>query len=175
MDHRSARAEDTTGPGRLARDLALCLAVHLDRSPAVVWPDCADAVLSRFPGAPRRPAGRPPADTGPGTPPATRLATRLGDLLGRRVDASYLDLPAGSRRPGGPAAADRVLLPVRGGCRARLEPAPPGPCRAVLEHPLELRLLAGEALYVPRGIGCALHEVRSPGTLLVLTLRPPSW
>lgn len=171
MDHRSATAEEGTGLGRFARDLAVCLAVHRDRGPAVVWPEGVDTVLPRLPGVPRhrRPADPVPADRAAGT---AALASRLGGLLGCRVDGSYLDLPAGARHFGDSTGGDLVFLPVRGGCRARLEPAPPGPSRVLLERPLELRLLAGEALYVPRGLGCVLHEVRAPSRLLVLTLRP---
>ncbi|MHB9863803.1 hypothetical protein [Streptomyces sp. YIM S03343] len=182
MDHRSATTEEGTGLGRFARDLAVCLAVHRDKGPAVVWPEGADAVLPRLLGVPRhRRPGVPrhglPADPVPASRAAgtAALASRLGRLLGCRVDGSYLDLPAGARHFGDSTGGDLVYLPVRGGCRARLEPASPGPSSALLERPLELRLLAGEALYVPRGLGCVLHEVRAPSRLLVLALRPWAW
>lgn len=103
------------------------------------------------------------------------LTSGLGDLLGCRVGSSYLTLPIGRRNAADEAATDLVLLPVRGSCGGRVEPSPPGQARAVLDHPLELRLRVGEALYVPRGFGYALNDAHSPCTLLVLALHPPAW
>ncbi|MFJ3306313.1 hypothetical protein ACIPSA_24980 [Streptomyces sp. NPDC086549] len=174
VDYEGDWSKGKTGLDLFVRDLALCLSVHRDRGPALVWPDGADAVLSEDGGVRR---GR--ADPGPereGVAAGTaRLTSGLGDLLGCRVGSSYLTLPTGARSTGDTAATDLVLLPVRGSCDGRVEPSPPGQTRAVLDRALELRLRVGEALYVPSGFGYELNEAHSPCTLLVLALHPPAW
>ncbi|MEU1179842.1 hypothetical protein ABZ464_19725 [Streptomyces sp. NPDC005820] len=174
MDYEGDRGEGTSDLERFVRDLALCLSVHHDRGPALVWPDGVDTVLAEDGGLRR---GR--ADPGPepdGVAAGTAALTfSLGALLSCRVGSSYLALDPGAQSGGNTAATDLVLLPVRGSCDGRVEPAPPGRARAVLDRPLELRLRVGEALYVPSGFDYALNEAHSPCTLLVLALHPPVW
>ncbi|MFJ9025262.1 hypothetical protein ACIRPU_35630 [Streptomyces sp. NPDC102259] len=176
MDYEGDWGKGASGLELFVRDLALCLSVHRDRGPALVWPDGVDAVLSGDDGVRR---GR--ADPEPEAEPVgvaagtTELTSGLGELLGCRVGSSYLTLPTGAQSTGNTAATDLVLLPVRGSCGGRVEPSPPGRARAVLDRALELRLRVGEALYVPSGFGYALNGAHSPCTLLVLALHPPVW
>ncbi|WP_460072516.1 hypothetical protein [Streptomyces sp. YKOK-I1] len=175
------RGQGTSGLELFVRDLALCLSVHRDRGPALVWPDGVDAVLvDAVPmgdSGPRRDRADPERepDPGGGTAGTAALTSGLGELLACRVGSSYLTLDPGAHSGGNTAATDLVLLPVRGSCGGRVEPAPPGRARAVLDRPLELRLRVGEALYVPSGFGYELNEAHSPCTLLVLALHPPVW
>ncbi|MCX4766717.1 hypothetical protein OG562_38235 [Streptomyces sp. NBC_01275] len=174
MDYEGDWGKGASGLELFVRDLALCLSVHRDRGPALVWPDGVDAVLSGDGGIRR---GR--ADPGPepdGVVAGTaELTSGLGELLGCQVGSSYLSLPTGAQSTGNTAATDLVLLPVRGSCGGRVEPSPPGQARAVLDRALELRLRVGEALYVPSGFGYALNGAHSPCTLLVLALHPSAW
>ncbi|KUN76444.1 hypothetical protein [Streptomyces griseoruber] len=177
MDYEGDRGQGKSGLELFVRDLALCLSVHRDRGPALVWPDGVDAVLvdgdPTEDGHPRRGRADPePAGVAAGT---DALTSGLGELLACRVGSSYLTLDPGTQSGGNTAATDLVLLPVRGSCGGRVEPAPPGRARAVLDRPLELRLRVGEALYVPSGFGYELNEAHSPCTLLVLALHPPIW
>ncbi|MEW2045155.1 hypothetical protein OHS71_02850 [Streptomyces sp. NBC_00377] len=180
MDYAEDRREGMSGPELFVRDLALCLSVHRDRGPALVWPDGVDAVLSEGDGV-RRGRTAPPPEPGPDSEPdgvaagTARLTSGLGELLGCRVGSSYVTLHTGAQSTGNTAATDLVLLPVRGSCGGRVEPPPPGQTRAVLDRALELRLRVGEALYVPSGFGYALNGAHSPCTLLVLALHPPAW
>ncbi|MFB7333686.1 hypothetical protein ACFC00_18815 [Streptomyces adustus] len=157
MDYELTSAETESGLDRFVRDLALCLSVHRDRSPALVWPDGIDAVVA---GADAELPG---------------LTTALGALLGSEVTSSSVALPVGGRSERNTADTDLVLLPVKGSCGGRVEPVSPGQGRAVLEHVLELRLRVGEALYVPRGFVYTLDFVHTPCTLQVLALHPSSW
>ncbi|MEU1518471.1 hypothetical protein ABZ490_41085 [Streptomyces sp. NPDC005811] len=163
MDYAGDLGRGTTGLELFVRDLALCLSVHRDRGPALVWPDGVDAVLVD---------AEPTHGVAAGT---AALTSGLGELLACRVGSSFLTLEPGAHSGGNTAATDLVLLPVRGSCGGRVEPAPPGRARAVLDRPLELRLRVGEALYVPSGFGYELNEAHSPCTLLVLALHPPVW
>ncbi|MDR6979079.1 hypothetical protein J2X68_005813 [Streptomyces sp. 3330] len=175
MDYVGDRASGTSGVELFVRDLALCLSVHRDRGPALVWPDGVDAVLAGD-GTVRGRADPDPDPEPHGVAHGTaELTSGLGALLGCRVQSSYLTLPAGAQSTGNTAATDLVLLPVRGSCAGRVEPSPPGQARAVLDRALALRLRVGEALYVPSGFGYALNGAHSPCTLLVLALHPPAW
>lgn len=62
MDYETAWDQGKAGLDIFVRDLALCLSVHRDRGPALVWPDGVDAVLAQVPGVPadREPEGWPP-------------------------------------------------------------------------------------------------------------------
>ncbi|MFH8803875.1 hypothetical protein ACH4F6_30480 [Streptomyces sp. NPDC017936] len=167
---------------RFARDLAMCLSVHRDRGPALVWPDGLEALVaeSSVAGFAQATAG-----AGPGSPPvmpsgparAEELAGEVGRLLGCEVRSSLLLLPAGAERPGHEAATDLVLLSVRGGCDCRVELRPRGAgCAARGQDPaLNLRLRVGEALYVPGGLTYALGGVRAPCILQVISLHAASW
>ncbi|MFF3941849.1 hypothetical protein [Streptomyces phaeofaciens] len=157
MDYEPASAGAESGLDHFVRDLALCLSVHRDRSPALVWPDGIDAVV---------------AEAGTEMP---ELTTALGALLGSEVTSSSVALEVGGHSEGNPARTDLVLLPVKGSCGGRVEPSPPGRGPAVLEHALELRLRVGEALYVPRGFVYTLDSVHTPCTLQVLALHPSVW
>ncbi|MER5198116.1 hypothetical protein ACWD3J_32285 [Streptomyces sp. NPDC002755] len=186
MDYEGDWGKGASGLELFVRDLALCLSVHRDRGPALVWPDGVDAVLAGDDGVRR---GRADPESGPGPEPdpdpepgpdgvaagTTQLTSGLGELLGCRVGSTYLTLPTGAQSTGNTAATDLVLLPVRGSCGGRVEPSPPGQARAVLDRALELRLRVGEALYVPSGFGYALNGAHSPCTLLVLALHPTVW
>ncbi|GAB7110200.1 hypothetical protein JCM4814A_85150 [Streptomyces phaeofaciens JCM 4814] len=157
VDYEPASAGAESGLDHFVRDLALCLSVHRDRSPALVWPDGIDAVV---------------AEAGTEMP---ELTTALGALLGSQVTSSSVELPVGGHSEGNPARTDLVLVPVKGSCGGRVEPSPPGRGPAVLEHALELRLRVGEALYVPRGFVYTLDSVHTPCTLQVLALHPSVW
>jgi hypothetical protein len=173
-DFGSASAAGGTDLERFVRDLALCLSVHRDKSPALVWPDGIDAVVART----VRPRGRRHADAGPAGPDADRdeadeLTSALGKMLGSEVTGWFVELPLGARRGGNVAETDLVLMPVHGSCGGRVEASAPGADGAVLEHALELRLRVGEALYVPRGFVYTLYDVHTPCTLQVLAVHPP--
>ncbi|WDM15091.1 hypothetical protein J3S85_28405 [Streptomyces lavenduligriseus] len=157
MDFEPASEGAAAGPGRFVRDLALCLSVHRDRSPALVWPEGIDDLVADA-------SGELPGLTGP-----------LGTLLGCEVTSSALSLPVGGRSDGDTVATDLVLLPVRGSCRGRVGPLPPGQGFAASEHTLELRLRIGEALYVPRGFVYSLDSAHTPCRLQVLALHPARW
>lgn len=107
MDFEPASDGTETGPGRFVGDLALCLAVHRDRSPAIVWPEGSDDLV---------------ADANGELPD---LAGPLGALLGCEVTRSTVALPVGGRRTGDTVATDLVLLPVSGSCRCEVERRPP--------------------------------------------------
>ncbi|QNP74890.1 hypothetical protein IAG44_39345 [Streptomyces roseirectus] len=154
MEFEPASQGAEPGLSHFVRDLALCLSVHRDRSPALVWPDGIDAVVAEADGE------------------LPELATSLGALLGCEVTSSFVGLPVGGRGDGDTAGTDLVLLPVKGSCGGRVEPSPGGHAPV---HALELRLRVGEALYVPRGFVYALDAVHTPCTLQVLTLHPPDW
>ncbi|MER7839438.1 hypothetical protein ABTY98_27040 [Streptomyces sp. NPDC096040] len=157
MDFESASVVGGTELERFVRDVALCLSVHRDRSPALVWPDGVDAVVAR--------AGRDEAD---------ELTSALGRVLGGEVGSSFVELPLGGRSAASVAETDLVLVPVRGSCGGRVEASPPGQGGAVLQHALELRLRVGEALYVPRGFVYTLNDVHTPCTLQVFAVHPPA-
>lgn len=177
MDYESAPVTGQDQLGLFVRDLALCLSVHRDRSPALVWPDGVDAVLAGVCGVPRQ-----RTDPGPDKARPDAAATGLGELtaalgsqLGCEVGGSFVVLPTGGQSTGTTSGTDLVLLPVRGSCGGRVERSPSGEGTAVLDRALELRLRVGEALYVPRGFHYTLNEARSPCTLLVLALHPLAW
>ncbi|MEU9447539.1 hypothetical protein [Streptomyces sp. NPDC048277] len=157
MDFEPASAGAEADLGHFVRDLALCLSVHRDRSPALVWPDGIDAVVAG--------AGRE----------LPELTSALGALLGSEVTSSFVELPVGGSSDGNTAETDLMLLPVKGSCGGRVEPSVPGLGSAVLEHALELRLRVGEVLYVPRGFVYTLDAVHTPCTLQVLALHPLVW
>lgn len=161
---------------RFVRDLALCLSVHRGRSPALVWPEGVDAVVAR--------AARGRRGSGSASPSApgrdgdekrdvsSELTRALGAALGTEVSSSWVELPMGAESPGNTAETDLVLAPVRGSCGGRVEASPPGQVAAVLNHPLELRLRAGQALYVPSGFVYTLNNVHTPCTLQVFAVHP---
>ncbi|MER6441345.1 hypothetical protein ABT275_33940 [Streptomyces sp. NPDC001185] len=163
-----------------ARDLALCLSVNRDRGPALVWPDGVEALVAESSVADLAQAA---AETAPGTPPppspglarATELSEEIGRLLNCEVHSSFILLPAGAERTGDRATTDLVLLPVRGGCECRVHLEPRNPEPTAAEQVLNLRLRAGEALYVPAGLGYALGGVHAPCVLLVLSLHDSAW
>ncbi|MFI7501490.1 hypothetical protein ACIBVL_23895 [Streptomyces sp. NPDC049687] len=155
LEQTSERAQ--TGLSRFVEDLALCLAVHRDRSPAVVWPEGIDATV----------AGRGGE--------LSELPTSLGALLGAEVTSSVLVLPVGGRSDADTTEGDLVLLPLKGSCGSRVTPSVPGQGSTVPEHTLELRLRVGEALYVPQSYAYTLNAVHIPCTLQILTLRPAVW
>ncbi|MEV5433780.1 hypothetical protein [Streptomyces sp. NPDC052701] len=163
-----------------ARDLALCLSVHRDRGPALVWPDGLEALVPESPvadfaqvSAGIAPVTPPPAPPGPAR--AGELAEELGRLLGCEARGSFVLLPAGAERAGTRAATDLVLLPVRGGCDCRVELQPRGADSAALGQDLNLRLRTGEALYVPGGLTYALGGVYAPCVLQVISLHAATW
>ncbi|NBM18193.1 hypothetical protein [Streptomyces sp. GC420] len=157
MDYEPAWAGAESDLDRFVRDLTLCLSVHRDRSPALVWPDGIDAVV-----AARHTDG-------------PELTAALGALLGSEVTSSFITLAVGARSGRKTAGTDLVLLPVQGSCGGRVEPSAPGQGPAVLEKALELRLRVGEALYVPTGLVYSLDAVHTPCTLQVLAVHPPAW
>jgi hypothetical protein len=181
VDFESASVAGEADLDLFVRDLALCLSVHRDRSPALVWPDGIDAVTAAVRGEPAR-STEPGPDgmEGPDGPEVVvsetlELTTALGDLLGCEVVSSFIVLPKGAQRADNAAKTDLVLVPVRGSCGGRVEPFSPAHGRTVLDHALELRLRVGEALYVPRGFLYTLNDVHTPCTLQVLALQPPAW
>ncbi|MFD9389297.1 hypothetical protein ACFWBB_00715 [Streptomyces sp. NPDC060000] len=166
----------------LLRDVALCLSAYQDRSPAVVWPEHAHAVLPVLHGtAYGDDVDRGEADTdwqpAPHGTGAHRLAVGLGHLMGYAVDAFTRVLPAGKALVVECFGADILILPLRGGVRCRIEP----PGRRDAEHQggqhrdaerqgVELRLRAGEILYAPASHTCALSGASPPCPLLLLVL-----
>ncbi|WP_162130086.1 hypothetical protein [Streptomyces xiaopingdaonensis] len=154
------------------RDLALCLSVHRGKSPALVWPDGIDAVVAcgRTGGGSASPSAERDGDEK--RDESSELTRALGAALGTEVSSSWVELPLGAESIGNTAETDLVLAPVRGSCGGRVEASPPGQVAAVLNHPLELRLLAGQALYVPRGFVYTLNNVHTPCTLQVFALHP---
>jgi hypothetical protein len=163
-----------------ARDLALCLSVHRDRGPALVWPDGLESFVAESPVADFaqvtagiEPAAPPPAP--PGSLRAGELAEELGRLLGCEVRGSLVLLSAGEERAGNRAATDLVLLPVQGGCDCRVELGPRDAHSAASDRDLNLRLRIGEALYVPGGLTYALGGVYTPCVLQVISLHAASW
>ncbi|MFD8263138.1 hypothetical protein ACFV19_30475 [Streptomyces griseoluteus] len=182
MDMESAPVTGRSALERFARDLAMCLSVHRDRGPALVWPDGLEALVTESSVARMEQAT---AWTGPGSPSvmpsgparAEELAGEVGRLLGCEVRSSLLLLPAGEERSDNEAATDRVLLPVRGACDCRVELDPRGADRAPCGQApaLNLRLRVGEALYVPGGLTYALGGVHAPCILHVISLHAASW
>lgn len=161
MDFESTSVTGRAGLDLFVRDVALCLSVNRDRTPALVWPEGMDAVV---------------AATEPEAPPevgsaTTELTTRLGALLGCTVVSSSVALALGARHTGTTTETDLVLLPVRGSCGGRVEPTRP----RRPDHTLDLRLRVGEALYLPRGYTYTLNDVHTPCTLQLLTLHAPTW
>lgn len=162
------------------RDLALCVAVHRDRGPALVWPDGLDTLLAESSVADfaratvgTAPTTPPPAPPGPDR--AGELAEELGRLLNCEARSALVPLPAGEERADNRAATDLVLLPVQGGCDCRVELKPRGADPAACDQDLRLRLRTGEALYVPGGLAYALGGVYAPCVLQVISLRAISW
>ncbi|OPF83161.1 hypothetical protein VT50_0205455 [Streptomyces antioxidans] len=149
------------------RDLALCLSTYQDRGPAVVWPERAHTVLPSLDGGyggvvPG--TGWRPVPLGAG---ARRLAVDLGRLMGYPVQAYERLLAAGAALPLGRAGADVLLFPLSGGVRCRVE------ARGAANHQgggLELRLRAGEMVFVPARHSCSLSEAWTPCRLLLLML-----
>ncbi|MEE4592975.1 hypothetical protein V2J94_13930 [Streptomyces sp. DSM 41524] len=149
------------------RDLALCLATYQDRGPAVVWPERAHTVLPSLDGA----YGGEVADTewrpAPLGAPARRLAADLGHVMGYPVEAYERLLPAGTALPLGRVGADVLLFPLSGGARCRVEGPGPADPRG---GGVELRLRAGEMVFVPARHSCTLSEAWAPCRLLLLVL-----
>ncbi|MGW7545608.1 hypothetical protein ACWGKQ_31530 [Streptomyces sp. NPDC054770] len=175
MDYESAPVTGRADLELLVRDLALCLSVHRDKSPALVWPEGIDAVVAGAREVLSQgvvPGAQEPQRVSAGT---AEVASALGELLGCEVDSSFIVLPTGAQHTGDTAKTDLVLLPVQGSCGGRVEPSAPGQDGAVLDHALELRLRVGEALYVPCGFVYTLNGVHAPCTLQVLALHPPVW
>jgi hypothetical protein len=176
LDSESARRADLKV---FLRDLALCLSVHRDRSPALVWPEGADTVLGRIFAAHTPPSTGYP-DPGadrvvPAGPETADLTTGLGALLGCVVHSGYRVMPRGSQTSDIRAPADLVLLPIRGGCDCHIEPLVDSTAPAVLDKALHLRLRVGEALHIPARFVYSLTEVHAPCTLLVLSFHAASW
>lgn len=172
MDFESTSVTGRAGLDLFVRDVALCLSVNRDRTPALVWPEGIEAVVAAAREAP--PLGMPPSS--PEVPPeATELTARLGILLGCTVVSSSVALALGARHTGTTTETDLVLLPVHGSCGGRVEPTRPQHPAAHPQHTLELRLRVGEALYLPRGYTYTLNDVHTPCTLQILALHPPAW
>ncbi|MBI0298317.1 hypothetical protein JBE04_28600 [Streptomyces sp. PRKS01-29] len=149
------------------RDLALCLSTYQDRGPAVVWPERAHTVLPVLDGT----YGGEAADTEWRPVPlgtrAHRLAADLGQVMGYPVEAYERPLAAGTTLPLGRVGADILLFPLRGGVRCRVEDPDPA------DHQgggVELRLRAGEMVFVPARHFCTLSEAWAPCRLLLLVL-----
>ncbi|MFF9203827.1 hypothetical protein ACF1AE_18730 [Streptomyces sp. NPDC014986] len=180
MDMESAPVAGRLAVDVFARDLALCLSVHRDRSPALVWPDGMEALVaeSSVDDFAQATAGiasavSSPAPSGPGR--AGEMAEELGRLLGCEVRRSLVLLLAGEERADNRAATDLVLLPVQGGCDCRVELKPRDADSAACAQNLNLRLRSGEALYVPSGLTYTLGGVYTPCVLQVISLHAASW
>ncbi|MCX4918666.1 MULTISPECIES: hypothetical protein [unclassified Streptomyces] len=173
MDFESTSVTGRAGLDLFVRDVALCLSVNRDRTPALVWPEGIEAVVAAAREAP--PLGTPPPS--PEVPyQAAELTERLGALLGCTVVSSSVALARGARHTGTTTETDLVLLPVHGSCGGRVEPThPPHPSSPRPPHTLDLRLRVGEALYLPRGYTYTLNDVHTPCTLQLLGLHAPAW
>ncbi|CAL9655673.1 hypothetical protein [Streptomyces sp. Tu 3180] len=178
VDMESAPVVSRTALDVFARDLALCLSVHRDRGPALVWPDGLEALAAEpsLADFAQVIAGTATATTPPMPPGCPGgVAEELGRLLGCEVRRSLVLLLAGEERPDNRAATDLVLLPVQGGCDCRVELEPRGADPAASPRDLNLRLRVGEALYVPGGLTYALGGVHAPCLLQVISLHAASW
>lgn len=154
------------------RDIALCVATYRDSGPAVVWPTGADAVAARcLPQTRREPAGQGPFAVPRAAPgPLRQVADRLAPFVGAPVSARYWDLGAGHRTASRTLEHDAVLFQVAGACECRVDGAGPQDEAGPLEHPLGVRLRAGEALYAARRSRYVLAEVYSRCTLVEFSL-----
>ncbi|MEU8792454.1 hypothetical protein [Streptomyces sp. NPDC048643] len=172
MDFESTSVTGRAGLDLFVRDVALCLSVNRDRTPALVWPEGIEAVVAAAGEAP--PLDMP--STSPEVPPGeTDLTNRLGMLLGCTVVSTSVALALGARHTGTTTETDLVLLPVHGSCGGRVEPTRPAHPSPRPQHTLDLRLRVGEALYLPRGYTYTLNDVHTPCTLQILALHPPAW
>ncbi|MEU0788162.1 hypothetical protein ABZ341_42365 [Streptomyces sp. NPDC006173] len=172
MDFESTSVTGRAGLDLFVRDVALCLSVNRDRTPALVWPEGIEAVVAAARETP--PLGTPPPSLEV-RPEATELTTRLGTLLGCTVVSSSVALALGARHTDTTTETDLVLLPVHGSCGGRVEPTHPTQSSPRPQHTLELRLRVGEVLYLPRGYTYTLNDVHTPCTLQILALHPPAW
>ncbi|MGF1428601.1 hypothetical protein [Kitasatospora sp. LaBMicrA B282] len=110
------------------QEVALFLEAHLDHSPGLLWPE-------QEPELPRTRDGVPDAIL------ALHVVEGLTQALERPVEA------LGTTVPAGPAATHLLVLQTAGAGQWTLSPARTDDDRP----PLTMRLLEGEALYVPPG------------------------
>lgn len=166
-------------------ELALCVATHGDKGPALLWPEDFNTLpellrISRpaYPRTSWRRAGDLPAGaTGehpeqPGvpTPEAELLSSALGERLGLRVRPSYWflrSMSVGGRQASG--AVERILTVLEGACRCKLT-RETGAHDAGPHDTVDLRLRAGGTLFVPRDHAYELLDVHTPTVLLELAL-----
>ncbi|WP_159104093.1 hypothetical protein [Streptomyces sp. CdTB01] len=181
MDMESAPVTGRSAVDLFARDLAMCLSVHRDRGPALVWSDGAETFVAEpsMAGLPQtaltaeQPGSAPVVPSSPAR--AGELAEELGRLLGCEARSTLLLLPVGRERPDNKAATDLVLLPVEGGCDCRVDLEAATDRARGQDATLNLRLRVGEALYVPCGLTYTLGGVHAPCILQVISLHDSSW
>ncbi|MFI9275777.1 hypothetical protein ACIGXM_34520 [Kitasatospora sp. NPDC052896] len=157
------------------RDIALCLSVSRGTSPALVWPRGGEMVLGRLaPPGPRTACSPTAADVLAARlqrdSNTTELTSGLGAWLEAGVDAAFRSVPPGRSSDSLPEEADLLLLPVRGGCHAHVEPPRDHLVPPPAGRPLGLRLRVGSAFYVPAGFTTTLSEAHAPCVLLVLSV-----
>jgi hypothetical protein len=158
------------------RDITLCLSVSRGISPALVWPLGSEVVLGRLAPLDPETACLPmAADTLSARwqrdSDTAELTSGLGASLEARVEAVFRPVPAGASGSSLGEQADLLLLPVHGGCQARIEPPREHPVPPPADRPLSLRLRVGAAFYVPAGFTATPSEAHAPCVLLVLSIR----
>ncbi|MEV1025607.1 hypothetical protein [Streptomyces sp. NPDC050264] len=167
------------------REIALCVATHGDKGPALFWPEDFDTLpeLQRLARSGRPPEGRPyrggarsrrsdgqTQRLGAADPETELLAAALGELLDLRVRASYRFLPSaavGARQAS--AAAEYIVTVLEGACRCRVT-RDTGVAGGPAGDAVDLRLRAGGTLFVPRDHAYGLLDVHTPTVLMELVL-----
>ncbi|MEW1569400.1 hypothetical protein AB0454_41465 [Streptomyces sp. NPDC093509] len=153
-----------------ARDLALCLAVHRDICPAIVWPEGSDVVVDAIRKARRQSLGTQDLEN----TAEKYLTMSLAELLSCHVEGSRGSIPADFNGIC-IAPVDLVLVPIVGNCFIRIERQQSSTHNSTLERPIELRLRVGEALYVPYGALFSADEGQASCELLMLSMGPTAY
>lgn len=146
-----------SGPQAFYDDLALCISAHRGVSPALVWLDAGGPVLTELLGtlgddSALRPDGHGALSRRDAEAASAQLDRFLGPLIGGTgLHASYWLLATGRRTDPVHVDTDALLLPLVGGCTAQVNGSHPSAPDALPRDgaPFNVRMLEGEALYIP--------------------------
>lgn len=164
--------DDEKSLNSFVRDLALCLSVHRDISPAMVWPDGNDDIVDAIRKSWQQSRSIHNSERNPAI--EERLASNLGRLLDCHTESSFVSTPVDLKSIYS-RSLDFIFIPITENIFIQIQSRRPDIVNSPLAPAVKLRLRAGEALYVPRRSLFSVESKKASCYLLMLSLKPAEY